>query len=592
MQNREIFEMVEIDLPFCSLTFGVGACTAALSTQFPYKCWNLRKHCAAPTAYTEGTPLTLKFCKDGPIPRDVTGLVFPVLDSVSASDATVNIGGAQSEYGQLGKRASLSFKLSDFVYHERGVDPYVAERISGAAQYSGVGYDPEDRSTFFAKLLSRWPNFSKANVRYVVGYFDASRNLTGTETMHFFLSSLSGPSGGSVSGEALDVLDLTNEKTALCPAPSNGVLLSDIGSGDTSLTIGPTGIGDDEYPASGRACVSSEVMEFTRSGDVLTLTRGARGTTAASHSAGDTVQLVWSCDGARIDDVIAELWTYTPAPASYIDAAAMEAEVDRWGSSLRLTTDICTPTAVGKLLAELPDLGCSIVPDLRAQKLKFQMVRPLDAEDVAIPLSDTRDAPGSPIKSIKVETRDKDRVTQILFCSKRNDPTKSATDLSNYAIRMLTVDPRALSLYGDVQQRTIYTRWLDQGDEVNSAILSWRLIGRFRHAPYRITVKVDAEGDAELVDVVTLATPELGGPDGGQIDKYMQVTGRSSATAYHDVSLILESFPFGDERWGFIAPDTVTNTYDVATDEEKRKYAFIAPDTGVFADGTEAYKVI
>lgn len=48
---------------------------------------------------------------------------------------------------------------------------------------------------------------------------------------------------------------------------------------------------------------------------------------------------------------------------------------------------------------------------------------------------------------------------------------------------------------------------------------------------------------------------------------------------------------FFNGRYGFVARAD-TPDYSLATAAEKRRYAFVAPNTNVFADGGKAYKVI
>lgn len=586
MARDYIFEWVEIDIPLCGLVWGTLPCTAALGGTVTRKCWNLRHDCAAPLAYDPSGVLTLKFFKDGPKPKGFKG--FPVLSSIKASSPTVNIAGSNPEMSDLGRLATLDFDLDDFTYHERGIDPYQADRISGAAQLSGVGYLPEKRGTFLNKLRSRWPYYSGAACRYSKAYLE-NDTLNTVQTQHFILKEMDGPNDGTVSVSATGVLDLANAKTALCPKPSKGRLVLDITAAATTFDVTPTGVGA-EYPASGWICIGSEVCSFTRSSDTFTVVRGTDGTTAATHSQGDTVQLVYAVSGLRIDAVVHDLvQNYTEAPASYLDAgqiAANQAEVTRWGASIVLETKVTSPTSVAKLLSELSDLGCTIWEDEFAAKIKIKMNAPVD-------LSVVRKVADRKAKEITQEDKDSQRLTQVLFMHKRRDPTKSLDDDSNYEVKVLTADIPTLNLYGNVvRNRTIRTRWLDQGDESTVAIASLRLLARFKRAPKRVKVKVDADQrDVRLVDVVQVDSDELADGDGLPQTKYMQVIGRSEPATYHDIEMLLQAFGF-EGRYGYIAPDTVTNTYATATDFEKANYAFIAPDTGVFADGSEAYKVI
>lgn len=586
MAREYIFEWVEIDFPLCSLVWGVGACTAALGGIVARKCWNLRHDCAAPLAYNPSATLTLKFFKDGPKPKGFKG--FPVLSGVKASSPTVNIAGSDPTTSDLGRLATLDFDLDDFTYHERGIDPYQAERVTGAAQLSGVGYPPEARGTFLNKLRSRVPYYSNLPCRYSKAYLE-NDVLNTIQTQTYYLKEMDVSNDGKVSVSALGVLDLANAKTALCPKPSTGRLVLDITAVATTFSLTPAGVGA-EYPASGWVCIGSEVCSFTRSVDAFTVVRGTDGTVAATHTKGDTVQLVYAVDGLRLDTVTHDLaLNYTTMPTSYLDAtqiAANTAEVIKWGASIALKTKITSPMPVATLFTELSDLGCTIYEDEFAAKLKITMNAPVNLEVV-------RKVTDRKSKAITQKDNDAQRLTQVLFMHKRKDPTKALDDDSNYEVKLFTTDIPTLNLYGNVvKNRTVRTRWLDQGDEATVAIASLRLLARFKRAPKRVTVKVDADQrDVRLVDVVQVDSEELADGDGLPKTQYLQVISRTEPVAYHDIELLLQAFGF-DGRYGFIAPDTVTNTYATATDFEKLNYAFIAPDSGVFADFSEAYEVV
>lgn len=586
MARDYIFEWVEIDIPMCGLVWGTLPCTASLGGEVKRKCWNLRHDCAAPLAYDPTSVLTLKFFKDGPKPKNFKG--FPVLSSVKASSSTVNIAGSDPEMSDLGRMATLDFELDDFTYHERGIDPYVAERISGAAQLSGIGYDPATRNTFLNKLRQRWPYYTKAACRYSKAYLENDA-LNTIQTQNFIMKEMTGPNNGKVGAYCTGVVDLANAKTSLCPVPSNGRLVLDMTAIATTFDVTPTGIGA-EYPASGWVCIGSEICSYTLVADTFTVVRGTSGTTAATHTQGDTVQLVKDYTLQRIDTVVHDLiQNYTETPASYLDAgqiAANAAEVSVWGASILLTTKITTPTPVSTLIAELSDLGCTVWEDEFAAKFKIKMNAPVDLT-VVRKINDRR------AKSITQEDNDEQRLTQVLFMHKRRDPTKALDDDSNYEVKILTTDIKTLNLYGNVvKTRTLRTRWLDQGDDTTVLIASLRLLARFKRAPKKVKVIVDAdERDARNVDVVQLESEELADSDGLPQTKYMQIVGRSEPAVYHEIELLLQAFGF-EGRYGYIAPDTVTDTYDIATDQEKKDYAFIAPDTGFFPDGSEAYKVI
>lgn len=579
--TREIFEMVEIDLPFCTRTYGTAPCTAVLGTSGVRKCYNLRATCQDPTNYLAGTPLTLRFCRPGRIPDGV--LAFPTLGRVSQNTATVNIAGSDPRYAQLGRRATLAFEIGDFTYHERGIDPYVADRISGAGQTDEAGYQPELRNTFLAKLKARWPNYQDATVRLIRGYL-VNGAVTDQTTYNYLMSEMAGPSKGVVKCEALGVLNLADAKKSLCPKPSKGQLTADLTNIATSFTVTPAGIGA-EYAASGWVQIDNEIMSFTRSSDTFTVVRGQRGTAAAAHSARATVQQTYSPRAVRIDEVARQLvQDFTNTPSSYVTFSDWQSEVNRWAPGLVLTTDIGTPTPVATLLSELGDLGCQIFEDEQAAKLRLRMNRPVLSETI-------RDVSDNSAKEIVQEDRDEDRITQVLFRHKRTDPTKQLTDEANFQRNILVVDEEATALWPNSTTRKLATRWLDQGDDATVVIVATRLLNRFKKAPKRVKITLDAiDKGVKLMDVVRLASEDVPDETGKATDGLWQVISRTEPVPYHDVMVEVQAFDFL-AKYGFITQNTAP-VYGSATDEQKRVNGYIVGATLRFPDGEDPYRII
>lgn len=513
---------------------------------------------------------------------------LPVLSRVQTSSASVNIAGADPDLSGLGRQASLSFEVSDHAWHERGLDPYLDARISGAAQFSGVGHNPADQGLLWTKLKARWPFYADAPVRYIRAYL-VNGALTETKTTHFYLKEWDGPNKASHSFSCLGVLDFANKKTALAPKPSTGRIDLDMTVDATTITVTPTGAGA-AYAASGLVYIGREIMAFDRAGDVFTVTRGQRGTTAATHSQGDTVQEVLTFRNASIGTFVHTLVEdYTDTPADYLSStikAANNAEVARWGASVRIYTDIVAPTPVANLLAEVSDLGCSVWGDDEARAINIKMNRPIDGE--AVVSVNSRN-----IKDISQEDNDEKRLTQVLFCAKRNDVTKFSNDPADYAIKILTVDVDAYNDHGGkVRTRTICTRLLDQGDETTVSIAGTRLLRRFRVSPKAITIKLDASmGAIGLTDAIECTHADLADGDGLAKPTLVQVTQKREPTPYHDVELLCQLFQF-DGRFGFIMPDG-SPVYGSATDEDKSTGAYILGDAEeAFPDGAEPYRII
>lgn len=587
MSQREPFQYIEIDVDYCGLTYGTAPCTAALGTTGQKKCFNMFRHCQDQENFTK-TVKTLRFCES------VSGVpvgqqFFPALVSVNARSASVNIGGTNKKLSAFGRRATLSATLVDFPYHDRALDKYQAERVSGAALSSGIGYNPEDVGTFFSRLLARWPYYANRPVRHVVGYLDDGE-VTVAKTSHFIITDFAVDKNGRVTLKGRDPLDLASNKKAVIPKPTNGVLASAIGTDLTPFTLSPDDIGDAEYPASGRILIGSEYMAFTRVGDVITPTeRGLNNTEISSHDADDNVQVGFSLSDARVDDALSEVLTdFAGIDASFIPAAKWESEITRWTSSLRITTDIVKPTDVSDFIPEISILGFSVWWDEANQEVGLKAVRPLDG-DALFELSDD-----NAIKSISVDHNQGDRLTEVLFSTVIKSPLEDPKESKSYLRGRYIIDALAKSdnAYGDSRFQEINCRLLNQGADDVVGILGRRLLSRFVNAPKVYELVLDAKDiSIGLTDILEVTSRDLTDDDGTLIPTRMQVVEISGMRAGHEFRVLAQDFTFSG-RFGYIAENDYP-VYELATDEQRDNGMFIVDETTLkFPDNSSPYEII
>lgn len=153
--GKKTVQIVEIDLPQCTRTYGSAPCTAVLGTTGDRKCFNTLATCQDTANYV-GADLTLRFARNqSGLPKGMT--IFPALANVTTRAGRINLSGIDPSRSALGQRARVTVTLQDFAYHDTLTDPYQSQRVSGAAQSSGVGYDPASRGTFFGRAHARWP---------------------------------------------------------------------------------------------------------------------------------------------------------------------------------------------------------------------------------------------------------------------------------------------------------------------------------------------------------------------------------------------------------------------------------------------------
>ena len=388
--KRQLIQIVEWDIERCSLTYGNSPCTAVLGTDGVRKCYNCFANCQDTANFTTSTE-TLRFAMnvDG-LPRDER--IYPCMSApVSTNPAMINLGGVSDRSGPLGKRARVTIRLQDFKDSDIWFDRYQSERVDGTAQTDEGGYNPLNRGTFFGKLRRRFPYYVGRKIRVLEG--EAGQSLASMRTREYVVSEWRGPdASGAVEIVAKDVLDLADNKKAICPIPSIGKLPEDIeGTGTPSFDLTPSGAGSD-YDASGRASIGSEVVSFTRSGDTITITgRGLDGTDASTHNEGDLFQQAYRVDGTALADVAYDLLVnYANIDASFITLSDWQDEGARWLGGFDLTATITKPTGVLKLFGELAQLGAFWWWDDVVQKIKMRANRPLDYNETAPQISDDK----------------------------------------------------------------------------------------------------------------------------------------------------------------------------------------------------------
>lgn len=549
------------------------------------KCFNTTETCAFRTAL-DLEPLTLRFIEPrANLPKGSTW--FPCLESVSGSSSTVNLAGANPDLAPLGKRATVSASGFDFPYHDRLVDKYAAERVTGAAQADGIGYKPEDYGTFWTKTRARWPFYAGRPIRRCTGHLVGSTLVSDT-VRHFIITDMS-LANGSWKVEGKDILDLADDKRVQAPIAVNGVLVAAMTTSDMSLTLSPAGIGDLQYPASGFGTIGSELVQYTRTADAVTiLARAVSGTVLATHSIGDSFQPSFSPRRARLDDVIYDLLVnYAKINAAFIDFPAWQAEVGRWGSTVSITADITKPEGVAKLIGELAILGVSIWWDDVNQLIGLKMNRPPDL-DVVKSISDR-----NTLIDLEIEDRDEDRINVVQFFSVISDPTKSATDANNYARQRYIVDVGAVSAdeFNDTRVKEIYCRWMNHGDDAAVGILGRRYLQSFVRAPQRLKMLVDVKDDMALADVGTINTRDIRSATGRDMQQFIQIIGRDEKIAGHRVQLTGQAYSFAGKRYAYIT-DNARPVYTASSDAQKARGAYFAGADGKMSDGTDGYRFI
>jgi hypothetical protein len=421
---------------------------------------------------------------------------IPSIDSVSFSPARISLG------ENLGERADLRITLSDHLHI-----------FNGEAYESG---------TFFSKWRARYgTRLNGRSLRWIQG--TVGQTLSEMDTRHFVVENTAGPSfGAKYTIVAKDVLKLADGDRAQAPVLSNGFLVSDITDSATSATLSPSGIGDDEYPASGHVAIGGEeIASFTRSGDVLTITRGQLGTTAAAHETGDRVQLVLRYVGEDPADIIRDLLvTYAGVPSSYIPLSAWQTETDSFLQRL-YTATIPEPVSVNRLISELVEQAALAVWwEPLTELIRLQVLRAISTDAV------TFDQDSIIENSAQVGEQPNKRLSQIWTYFGQRNSLRPIDEPDNFRSVALTADLEAETEYGRASIKKIFSRWIPFGGRSVALRLNDILLGRYVDPPRKFNFDIHRFHDdvPVLGGGFNLKLWSLQNLDGSQATAPVQVT--------------------------------------------------------------------
>lgn len=593
--GRRRFRVVELDLDFCQLTYSEAPCTAVLGTSGDHKCFNTRVTCQDPDNYDPAAK-TYRFCD--PI-SDVPRLfdAIPSLRKVDTAPTVIDPGNS------LGKRASVTAEFQDHPHHDRGVDNYFSGRISGAAAADGSTYQPFEQGTYFGKMRARNPYYAGRLMHVLTGYlpwdysvspeqqpsFTQAAVLTNLRRQTFVMEKWEGPNDkGSFKIEAKDILKLASDERAECPVQNTGRLSGAITDAGGSATLVPAGIGNSEYAASGTIRIDQELMTFTRAADVLTLTaRATDGTTAAAHAADAQVQECKRFAAVRIDAILQDLLeNFAGISASFIPIANWQAEAADWLSGHIFNAVIVEPTGVATLVNELCQQAVVYLWwDEIDQQIKFRAVRPQKSAETITGDNAILE------KAFSRKDRPANRLSQVIVYFGRASPIDRLDDPTSYRQSFAATDAAAESSneYGESRIRRIFSRWFDSNDRALALILAHRIIAKYRDDPIEYQLRLGAKNaDLWTGDVFTIQHRLSQGFRGEELLQRVQVLEvREDEDGEFRYKLINDLF---GNRYGFIGPDTL-GEYGAATVEEKNTYGWIALNTGLFGDGTDAYRI-
>jgi hypothetical protein len=538
-------------LDCCDNAWKVAPCAATGTTP----CYRTFCTCQDTTNY-DATPVALALCTAHQV-------VPPGIQAIPCVETIEHVPTRIDMKGGLGRRDQVTVDVEDFEACGELLDPYFTRRPSW------------NRSASFMARLKALHKHYAGRVMYLdegtIG--DDGRVVeSALTTRRYVIERIErSGSGGRWQITAKDVL--WRLESATVPAPSVGELNANINAAVAAFDF-VAGDGAAYGTAPFTVRIDDEIMTVgARSTDACTsVTRGAWGTTAATHDAGAKVQICTTWSAATVDTVWADILDEADIEAALVDTTGAATEAGVWFSGYALTACISEPTKAADLIADLvQQVGAFTWWDAEGQLVKFKGIHPLDAGDVPQSIDDTAHVVG---RSVSIKDQDADRISRLDTYYAVRDWSQSLSEPSNFSRRVLAIDASAEAAreYDEVRDaRRVFAYFMPTAMETEVEALAARVLDRYRDAPRIVTLDLtsdDATQDAG--DLVTATVRELVDADGANKATTSWVLARArqggDALAYRYELLV--DIDQTIARWAFVNYDTCPG-YDTATDADK-----------------------
>jgi len=263
---------VELDLDFCSNTYGNAPCTASVGVTGLDKCYNTYPHCQDTTNYVKGVKTYRFSSHDTPLP--FSNNERPYIQDITQLPTEIKT-------DKFTVKGRIKVKMLNEPDNDVGIDPYVSDR-------SAI------QGRFWHKLVRRNINYKGRTIRVYEGF----SGDTQAEYQQRFAGTIDNItfSNSGVTIEGVDyIADISKVKI---PYKYDISLGKDILATDTSITFS----GDDVDTLGGQSTgktlyikVNDEVMQYQSSdydstaNSIAPIIRGFKNSKTTSHSEDDKV---------------------------------------------------------------------------------------------------------------------------------------------------------------------------------------------------------------------------------------------------------------------------------------------------------------
>ena len=558
--SRKPVTLAVITLDYCSLTFGVGLCTA---TGTP--CYNTFRTCKDRVNYAKSTKDYKFTSADQPVPFR-TG-ERPYLSSVNYHPTEIKT--------SLTVNARVDLKMIDEPDTDIGIDPYVGSRASV-------------QGTFWKKLIARNPNYKGRSIKVYEG-FEGLAEADFVQSWYGIIDNIS-LEGAAVTIEGVDVLKKLSEIEV--PVKRDLYLTGDLDAVSLQLTLNSaTAIGTNGFLRIGDEIIGYGTVS-TLSMIVSDCTRAEFNTAATSHNTKDKVQecRYYPAGDPFTGHMLTMLKTDGGISTDYINEPAFTS-ASTWpiAEGIYYAAIISEPMKLNDLFYELVDLCDSRV--WVAEDLKINISRVVGNRP-SRPFTTWTDEANIILGSGAVDLNEESRITRasIYFDKYATGDDEKPAGYNRLAV---AIDANAESSkeYNDLLEKKMFCRWMPSSANASTALdaaaKAWvsRRIMNYRDALPIIQVEVERkDSDSKVGEYIHLDTDEL-----------LMVTGADSTGRYQIISrdfgiskarYKLQKVP--RRRIAYIQSGTEGYT---SASSAAQEHGFISDSSGYMSNEDEGYMI-
>ncbi len=570
-----------MSMDFCALTYGTAPCGASGGSP-SYNTWQT---CKARTTYVRTLKDYAFSSSNVPVLRpDITGIGWggfawgagpggklpvprPYLFSVTYYPTEIKDSVTQT--------ARVKAVLLDESDDDIGIDPYVSQRSSV-------------QGTFWKKFIARnESSYKNRMVCFYEGFLEAPDELK----LRFCgkIDNASFDSAGRIVFEIVDYVKAL--KDMKFPAKTNAKLLADITDTATQMTLSEVTALD---APSGYVRIDDEIIAYGQlSGNqLLQLSRGQIGSTAAAHNTNKQVKNVWYIPPTNPFNLMKDVILMGKAGygVDRVDAANFDAERDWPGGEPDFSALIDEATDLQKLLFEIGDtLDCRIWQN-EENKITIRRVLANKPGRSYWALKGSENIKADPAPTMDLNEKSRYTRTTIYWDQKLFGKIDEPNDY--YRIyKSPDIDVEGPNGLAEEREKKIFCRWVSLRylqEEVASKFMKQTVMRRTRNLrdpmpAFSCEVGM-TDGDILTGDFAKLSTTRMQNADGTPwSDVVCMVTRREPVK--DGLKLIIQRAPL--RRVCIIAPSG-TPAYAQAS-AAQREYAFLCNSNGKMSNGDEAY---